>query len=80
MTVTGDGGEVLRADTISEMREPLMRDADTETVGYGLGLASNSAVQPMFGKRTVTIMGDGGFWHNGLLSGVASNLMNRISP
>ena len=38
-------------------------------LGYGLGLASNSAVHPMFGKRTVTIMGDGGFWHNGLTSG-----------
>jgi CubicO group peptidase (beta-lactamase class C family) len=34
----GEGGEVLRADTISEMREPLVRDADVETVGYGLGL------------------------------------------
>ena len=22
-------------------------------------------------------MGDGGFWHNGLLSGVASNLLNK---
>src|SRR5205814_1666377 len=31
-------------------------------LGYGLGLASNSAVNPMFGKRTLTIMGDGGFW------------------
>jgi CubicO group peptidase (beta-lactamase class C family) len=35
---SGEGGEVLRADTISEMREPLVRDADVETVGYGLGL------------------------------------------
>src|SRR6185295_7917328 len=32
-------------------------------LGYGLGLASNSAVEPMFAKRTVTMMGDGGFWH-----------------
>ncbi len=46
-------------------------------LGYGLGLASNSAVQPMFGQRTVTIMGDGGFWHNGLTSGVASAVFNR---
>ncbi|HTN26839.1 MAG TPA: thiamine pyrophosphate-dependent enzyme, partial [Burkholderiales bacterium] len=41
------------------------------------GLASNSAVHPMFGRRTVTIMGDGGFWHNGLTSGVANAVFNR---
>ena len=46
-------------------------------LGYGLGLASNSAIQPMFGNRTVTIMGDGGFWHNGLTSGVANAVFNR---
>jgi indolepyruvate ferredoxin oxidoreductase alpha subunit len=31
----------------------------------------------MQSKRAVAVMGDGGFWHNGLLSGVASNLMNK---
>ncbi|MCX7962750.1 MAG: indolepyruvate ferredoxin oxidoreductase subunit alpha, partial [Burkholderiales bacterium] len=46
-------------------------------LGYGLGLASNSAVAPMFARRTVTIMGDGGFWHNGLTSGVANAVFNR---
>jgi indolepyruvate ferredoxin oxidoreductase alpha subunit len=46
-------------------------------LGYGLGLASNSAVNTMFGKRTVTIMGDGGFWHNGLTSGVANAVFNQ---
>jgi len=46
-------------------------------LGYGLGLASNSAVSPMFGKRTVTVMGDGGFWHNGLTSGIANAVFNR---
>jgi indolepyruvate ferredoxin oxidoreductase alpha subunit len=46
-------------------------------LGYGLGLASNSAVHPMFGKRTVTMMGDGGFWHNGLTSGIANAVFNR---
>jgi CubicO group peptidase (beta-lactamase class C family) len=34
----GDTGEVLHADTLSEMREPVIHDADMETVGYGLGL------------------------------------------
>ena len=46
-------------------------------LGYGLGLASNSAVAPMFGKRTVTMMGDGGFWHNGLTSGIANSVFNK---
>jgi len=46
-------------------------------LGYGLGLASNAAVNPMFSRRTVSIMGDGGFWHNGLTSGVANAVFNR---
>ncbi len=46
-------------------------------LGYGLGLASNSAVNPMFRRRTVTVMGDGGFWHNGLTTGVANAAFNR---
>jgi indolepyruvate ferredoxin oxidoreductase, alpha subunit len=46
-------------------------------LGYGLGLASNSAVHPMFAKRTVTMMGDGGFWHNGLTSGIANAVFNK---
>jgi indolepyruvate ferredoxin oxidoreductase, alpha subunit len=41
-------------------------------VGYGLGLAGSSAVAPMFGKRVVSIMGDGGFWHQGLTTGIAN--------
>ncbi len=31
----------------------------------------------MFDKRTVTIMGDGGFWHNGLTSGIANSVFNK---
>jgi indolepyruvate ferredoxin oxidoreductase alpha subunit len=46
-------------------------------LGYGLGLASNSGIEPLFGKRTVTIMGDGGFWHNGLTSGIANAVFNQ---
>jgi indolepyruvate ferredoxin oxidoreductase alpha subunit len=46
-------------------------------LGYGLGLASNSAVKPMFAKRTVTMMGDGGFWHNGLTTGIANTVFNK---
>ena len=46
-------------------------------LGYGLGLASNSAVNPMFARRTVTMMGDGGFWHNGLTTGIANAVFNK---
>ncbi len=46
-------------------------------VGYGLGLASAAAIAPVFKKRTVAIMGDGGFWHNGLSSGFISALFNQ---
>ena len=52
-------------------------DIGNTVLGYGLGLASNSAVHPMFGKRTVTMMGDGGFWHNGLTSGIANAVFNK---
>jgi len=46
-------------------------------LGYGLGLASSAAVSPVFPNRTVSIMGDGGFWHNGLTSGVSGALFNQ---
>ena len=46
-------------------------------LGYGMSLASAAGVRPMSARLPVAVMGDGGFWHNGLLSGVASNLMNK---
>ena len=46
-------------------------------VGYGLGLASSAGIAANFGKRTISIMGDGGFWHNGLTTGVASTTYNN---
>ncbi len=46
-------------------------------LGYGMSLAAAAGVNPMSSKRAVAVMGDGGFWHNGLLSGVASNLLNK---
>jgi indolepyruvate ferredoxin oxidoreductase, alpha subunit len=42
-----------------------------------MSLASSAAVKNFSAKRPVAIMGDGGFWHNGLLSGVTSALLNR---
>jgi indolepyruvate ferredoxin oxidoreductase alpha subunit len=45
-------------------------------LGYGMSLASRAGVSPMMNRRTLAIMGDGGFWHNGLLTGVQSALFN----
>ncbi|MEM7250750.1 MAG: indolepyruvate ferredoxin oxidoreductase subunit alpha [Pseudomonadota bacterium] len=46
-------------------------------LGYGLGLASSSAVAPAMRRRVVSIMGDGGFWHNGLTSGISNAVFNQ---
>ncbi len=45
-------------------------------LGYGMSLASSAGVASFQEQRTISVMGDGGFWHNGLLSGVSSRLMN----
>jgi indolepyruvate ferredoxin oxidoreductase, alpha subunit len=45
-------------------------------LGYGMSLASRAGVSPMMSRRALAIMGDGGFWHNGLVSGVQSALFN----
>ena len=45
-------------------------------LGYGLGLASSSGIAANFKRRVISIMGDGGFWHNGLTTGVTSALAN----
>ena len=46
-------------------------------LGYGLGLASSAAVNPAMKRRTISIMGDGGFWHNGLSSGITGAVFNQ---
>jgi indolepyruvate ferredoxin oxidoreductase, alpha subunit len=45
-------------------------------LGYGMSLASRAGVSPMMQRRSVAVMGDGGFWHNGLLTGVQAALFN----
>jgi len=56
------------------------------TMGYGLGAAGAAALNPATdpaaphapaGKRAISVMGDGGFWHNGLTSGIANAVFNR---
>lgn len=47
------------------------------TMGYGLGAAGGSAFNIQSGKRMINVMGDGGFWHNGLASGVGNAVFNE---
>jgi indolepyruvate ferredoxin oxidoreductase alpha subunit len=47
------------------------------TMGYGLGAAGASALNIKAGKRAIAMMGDGGFWHNGLTSGVGNAVFNK---
>jgi len=48
------------------------------TMGYGLGSAGAAALSaPGADRRTVAFMGDGGFWHNGLTSGVGNAVFNK---
>jgi indolepyruvate ferredoxin oxidoreductase, alpha subunit len=46
-------------------------------LGYGMSLASAAAVASSQTNRPISIMGDGGFWHNGLLTGVAGAVFNQ---
>ncbi len=47
------------------------------TMGYGLAWASSAALDVPARKRSISIMGDGGFWHNGLTSGVGNAVFNQ---
>ncbi len=48
------------------------------TMGYGLGAAGSAAFNVPAGRRKVlSVMGDGGFWHNGLTSGIGNAVFNR---
>ena len=47
------------------------------TMGYGLGPASASAFNVKSDKRAISVMGDGGFWHNGLASSIGNAVFNK---
>ena len=46
-------------------------------LGYGMSLASAAAVSGTQKNRPISVMGDGGFWHNGLITGVAGAVFNK---
>lgn len=47
------------------------------TMGYGLGAAGASAFNIDSERPAIAIMGDGGFWHNGLTSGIGNAVFNK---
>lgn len=51
------------------------------TMGYGLSSASSAAFSKTGtgknDKRAISIMGDGGFWHNGLTTGITNAVYNK---
>lgn len=47
------------------------------TMGYGLGPASNAAFDGGGDRRALSIIGDGGFWHNGLSSSIGNMVFNK---
>ncbi|MCA0275418.1 MAG: indolepyruvate ferredoxin oxidoreductase subunit alpha [Proteobacteria bacterium] len=53
-------------------------DLGATTMGYGLGPASASAFNsPDAKRRSISFVGDGGFWHNGLTSSVGNAVFNK---
>ncbi len=47
------------------------------TMGYGLGPASNAAFDGGGERRPISIIGDGGFWHNGLSTSIGNMVFNK---
>ncbi len=48
------------------------------TMGYGLGWAGAAALNAKdANRRTISVMGDGGFWHNGIASSVGNAVFNK---
>ncbi|HEY7242312.1 MAG TPA: indolepyruvate ferredoxin oxidoreductase subunit alpha [Xanthobacteraceae bacterium] len=47
------------------------------TMGYGLGGAGAAAFNAVPGRRAIAMVGDGGFWHNGLASSFGNAVFNK---
>ena len=52
-------------------------DLGASIMGYGLGAAGAAALADVPDRRVLSLMGDGGFWHNGLTSGIGNAVFNR---
>ena len=52
-------------------------DLGATTMGYGLGPASASAFKADGARRSISFVGDGGFWHNGIASSIGNAVFNQ---
>ncbi|MEP5152668.1 indolepyruvate ferredoxin oxidoreductase subunit alpha, partial [Planktotalea sp.] len=53
-------------------------DLGATTMGYGLGPASAAALSDKnANRRSISFLGDGGFWHNGLTSSIGNAVFNE---
>ncbi len=52
-------------------------DMGASIMGYGLGAAGAAALNGEGENRAISLMGDGGFWHNGLTSGIGNAVFNK---
>ncbi|MCC6777760.1 MAG: indolepyruvate ferredoxin oxidoreductase subunit alpha [Hyphomicrobiales bacterium] len=52
-------------------------DIGNSTMGYGLGGAGAAALNAAAGKRAIALVGDGGFWHNGIASSFGNAVFNK---
>ena len=52
-------------------------DMGASIMGYGLGAAGAAALNSVKDRRPIALMGDGGFWHNGLTSGIGNAVFNE---
>ncbi len=53
-------------------------DIGATTMGYGLGPASAAALSDKTAnRRSISFLGDGGFWHNGLVSSIGNAVFNQ---
>ena len=52
-------------------------DLGGTTMGFGLGPASNGAFDGGGERRPISVIGDGGFWHNGLATSIGNAVLNQ---
>jgi indolepyruvate ferredoxin oxidoreductase alpha subunit len=52
-------------------------DIGGTTMGYGLGPASAAGLKADGARRSISFIGDGGFWHNGLTSSIGNAVFNE---
>jgi indolepyruvate ferredoxin oxidoreductase alpha subunit len=52
-------------------------DIGNTTMGYGLGGAGGAAFNVEASRPVINVIGDGGFWHNGLTSSIGNAVFNQ---